>query len=155
MPYQINWYQRRLSNVYIRSVMMNFVDRWMSDRPLGEDPNEDPKTGNILYSRLRTEMAHLNSHLFQLQKHTTAECSCGHPVENVRHFVLSCPNYSAQRIQLVLNISKIIGIDFCDLSPTYQLHLLLHGGTMDDEGGCALAYHFQNFVISSHRFAHL
>ena len=88
------------------------------------------KTGNILHSRLRTEMTHLNSHLFQLQKHTTAECSCGHPVENVPDFVLSCPNYSAQRIQLVLNIFKIIVIDFCDLSPTYQLHLLLHGGTI-------------------------
>ena len=110
------------------------------------------KTGNILHSRLRTEMTHLNSHLFQLQKHTTAECSCGHPVENVRHFILSCPNYSAHRIQLVENISKIIGIDFNDLSPTYQLHLLLHGGTMDDEGGCALAYHFQNFVIFVHKF---
>ena len=70
-------------------------------------------------------------------------------------FILSCPNYSAHRIELVQNISKIIGIDFSDMSPTYQLHLLLHGGTMDDEGGCALAYHFQKFVISSHRFAHL
>ena len=113
------------------------------------------KIGNLLHTRLRTEMSHLNSHLFQIQKHTTAKCSCGHPIENVRHYILYCPNYINERIKLNDNISEILGIDFTELLPIQQLHLILHGETLDEGGGRAVAYHFQKFIINSHRFTQL
>ena len=113
------------------------------------------KIGNLLHTRLRTEMSHLNSHLFQIQKHTTAKCSCGHPIENVRHYILYCPNYINERIKHNDNISEILGIDFTELLPIQQLHLILHGETLDEGGGRAVAYHFQKFIINSHRFTQL
>ena len=110
------------------------------------------KIGNVLHTRLRMEMSHLNSHLFQIHKHTTTECSCGHPVENVRHFILFCKNYAHQRCTLFQNISNTLKIAFETLTPTHKLSILLHGESLDSEGGCKVAFHFQNFILSSHRF---
>ena len=105
-----------------------------------------------MHTRLRTEMSHLNSHLFQIQKHTTAKCSCGHPIENVRHYIVYCPNYINERIKLNDNISQILGIDFTELLPIQQLHLILDGETLDEGGGRSVAYHFQKCIINLHRF---
>ena len=113
------------------------------------------KLGNILHTRLRTEMSNLNSHLFQIQKFITSECSCGSPVENVRHYVLFCSNYDNQRHRLFRSISLITGIEFNGLSSEQQLRLLLHGESLDGGCGPAVAYEFQNFIINSHRFNHI
>ena len=108
--------------------------------------------GNILHTRLRTEMSLLNSHLFRIHKHETPECSCGHGTENIRHFILSCPKYDPQRNVLFQKISRIIGANFSSMSPPLQLRMLLHGDSLGGEGGCAVAYHFQIFLLNSGRF---
>ena len=113
------------------------------------------KMGNILHTRLRTEMSHLNSHLFQIHKHDTSECSCGHLVENARHFILYCPNYVPKRHELAQNISQALDIDFLSLPPLIQLRILIHGDTLGSEDGRAVACHFQNFLFNSHRFTNI
>jgi len=110
------------------------------------------KTGNTLHTRLRTEMSHLNSHLFQINKCPSPECSCGHPVENNRHFILSCQNHSPQRDELFLNASRILGTDFNHYMSALQLRILINGESFGSEGGRAMAYHFQNFLLNSNRF---
>ena len=113
------------------------------------------KTGNIFHTRLRTQMSNLNSHLFEIQKLETPECACGYRTENLHHFILSCPKYELQRNDLFRNISQIIGEDLNRMSPSLLLRLLLHGDSLSDEGGCEVAYHFQNFLIQSHRFIYV
>ena len=113
------------------------------------------KTGNIFHARLRTEMSNLNSHLFQINKHVTTECSCGHRTENVHHYILSCPNYDIQRTELFHKISQTLNVNFGIMSPSLQLRMLLHGDSLGGGDGCAVACHFQNFLINSHRFVAL
>ena len=112
------------------------------------------KMGNIFHSRLRMQMSQLNSHLFQIQRHDTPECACGFETENIHHFILACPNYNLQREELYRDMLQIFGENFGQMSTTRLLRVLLHG---DDLGGgdCrAVAQHFQNFLLRSHRFTY-
>ena len=110
------------------------------------------KTGNVLHTRLRIEMSQLNSHLFQIQRHDTPECSCGYKTESVTHFIFTCPNYSLQREELFGCIREIIGESFARMSPLLKLRLILQGDGLGGEDGCAVAYHFQKFLVRSRRF---
>ena len=110
------------------------------------------KTGNILHTRLRTEMSYLNSHRFQINKTDTPECCCGYPKEDVRHYVLFCPNYDIQRQELNQNVSRILGDNFTNYLPDLQLKILIHGDTLSGEGGREMARYFQNFLTKTNRF---
>ena len=103
------------------------------------------KFGNILHTRLRTQMSHSNSHRFLVNTHTTPECSCGYRVENVSHFALVCPNFQRQRHQLFRNISQTLNIDFSMIPPEVKLNLFIHGKNLDGIDGHVVAHHFQNF----------
>lgn len=109
------------------------------------------KMGNTLHTRIRTGMTHLNSHRFQIQRSETAMCACGHSSENVRHFILDCPLYRPQRLVMYQDISYILGIEFKEVSPKQKLNILINGETLDDESGCAVARHFQKFLVKSNR----
>ena len=111
------------------------------------------KTGNIIHTRLRTGMSCLNCHLFRINKIATPECSCGHAVEDVRHFILFCKKIISQRNVLFQNISQVLGVNFSTLTPKSQLNLLIHGESLDVEDGHKIAHHFQIFLLNSKRFA--
>ena len=110
------------------------------------------KEGNILHTRIRIGMSSLNSHFFQINRSPTPECSCGHSVEDVFHFILFCTNYLTQRQILYHNISQILGTNFNDLTPPDKLRLLVHGESLDSGEGRRVAHHFQIFLLNSHRF---
>lgn len=110
------------------------------------------KIGNVLHSRLRMDMTHLNSHLFIVQKVDSPACQCGHQNENVPHFVLSCPNFTDLRNVLYERISLAININLRTLSRSAQLDILLHGANLGGLDGSAVAHHFQNYVLNSRRF---
>jgi len=78
---------------------------WSLDRAL---PGAHTKG---LYDRLTSEEAavlvqartghcHLNKCLFQLKKTDSPQCSCGADEESVRHVILACPLWEAQRREL-------------------------------------------------------
>lgn len=113
------------------------------------------KTGNILHTRLRTGMSHLNSHMFQIQKHNSAVCSCGHATENEKHFILSCPNYAQQRDELFRNIMQALHISLNDLQTSVKLQTLLSGYNLEDEDGRVVAHYFQKFIFDTQRFNNL
>ena len=58
------------------------------------------------------EMAQLNSHLFQIQKHDTPACSCGFKTENVNHFIVTCPNYNLHREEFFRSMLQVSGGNF-------------------------------------------
>ena len=141
----------------IRSLSHSSFKRAISERLGAPRPpiyyEVGSKIGNVLHTRLRNEMSHLNSHLFKINKIETPECSCGHKTENTHHFLLSCPNYVEQRGALFREISRITGEEFCNIAPTLQLRMLLHGDGLGGGDGGAVAYYFQIFLLSSGRFA--
>ena len=111
------------------------------------------KTGNIIHTRLRTEMSCLNSHRFQINKADSPECSCGHFKEDVRHYVIFCRNYDAQRKTLFDNASRILGENFANYSPDQKLNILIHGDRLSGEGSREMAYAFQKFLTKTNRFS--
>ena len=111
------------------------------------------KTQNILHTRLRTDMSHLNAHLFKIQKVETPACSCGHPVENTSHFVLACPKYNSQRHTLLNFLSNTLNCNFTSKPKPIQLQILLHGTNLSSGDGRVVARHFQNYLQHSLRFS--
>ena len=110
------------------------------------------KTSNILHTRLRTGMSQLNAHLYQTQKSDSPACSCGHPQENVSHFILTCPLNTCHRNELFGKISQTLQCNFTHKSTPIQLELLLHGTNLSDGVGRAVARHFQNYLHNTLRF---
>ena len=110
------------------------------------------KEGNILHTRIRNGMTHLNSHLYRIQKCPTPACSCGYPDESPRHFILSCPNYNTIRTELIDNVTRIIGTSFNNQTKSQQLLTLNHGTNLCGADGREVARLFQKFLIDSHRF---
>ena len=94
----------------------------------------------------------LNSHQFQINKIDSPECSCGHIKEDIRHYVLFCPNYDAQRNELYQNASLILGTNFGDYPTDSKLNILIHGDTLRSEDDQRMAFHFQKFLLRSKRF---
>ena len=112
------------------------------------------KTNDIIHARLRMNMSELNSHLFAVQKTPSPGCRCGHHTENIKHFIFFCPNYTIQRNDMYTQISAII-FDFQNKPISEQFHILLHGTGLSGDGGRAVAFHFQKFLIDSRRFKNL
>ena len=53
---------------------------------------------------------------------------------------------------LFQKISNILNIAFEISTSTHKLNILPHGESLDSEGGCKVAFHFQNFILSSQSF---
>ena len=65
--------------------------------------------GIKLLTRLQLGLSHLSEHKFKhgLQDTLNPLCSCGKEVETTFHFLLSCPNYSDERLTLLSKIRNI------------------------------------------------
>ena len=104
------------------------------------------KIGNSLHTQIRTGTLPLNAYLYQIQKSESPVCPCGYRTENVKHFILNCPLHQNIRHVLFSNVSETLGTD-CSLLPTTRLtDLLLHGTSLDPEGGRRVAECFQSYV---------
>ena len=98
-------------------------------------------------------MTQLNEHMYRIQKTNSPRCSCGHPQENVKHFIFHCSRYNRQREELYNNIHDILNHDIRQQSKTSQLDILLHGSGLGGVGGRLVAEHFKKFLQLSGRFA--
>ena len=65
--------------------------------------------GVKLLTRLRLALSHLREHKFKhgFQDTLNPLCSCGKEVETTFHFLLSCPNYSDERLTLLSKIRNM------------------------------------------------
>ena len=65
--------------------------------------------GVKLLTRLQLGLSHLQKHKFKHSFQDTLNplCSCAKEVETAFHFLLSCPNYSAERLTLLRIIKNI------------------------------------------------
>lgn len=107
------------------------------------------KQGNVLHTRLRLGLSTLNADLFRVNssKTDTPSCKCGHPREDVKHFVLQCPLYADHRFALFSNLNAL------SISTSHSLlTCLISGNGLTDEAGPEVANIFQQFILNTRRF---
>ena len=109
------------------------------------------KTGNTHHTRLRVGQSHLNAHMFQIQHTSSPACTCGHIHEDTAHYILWCPLYTHQRLQLFTKMREIIP-EFESLSPSSKLNTLLFGTNLTKTEGILAAYHLQMYISLTQRF---
>ena len=90
--------------------------------------------GNTLHTRLRLDSTSLNAHLFQIQKASSPSCECGHPNENVVHFVLKCHRFDTLRSELFNQITSIVPGSPRLTNPN-KLKMFLHGNNLNTDNG--------------------
>ena len=110
------------------------------------------KHGNILHTRLRIGMSHLNAHLYPQQLSESPECLCGSSSESVQHFVLICPLYQNPRDSLFQSLSIHLQINVTTLPSSELLSLRLNGPIPPSGSDRAVAHLFQNFLSQTGRF---
>ena len=66
----------------------------------------DNPVGVNLLTRLRLQLSCLNEHKFR-HGCISPMCSCNTEIESKEHFLLRCPFYSSQRLELFDNLNKI------------------------------------------------
>ena len=80
--------------------------------------------GVNLLTRLRLQLSCLNEHKFR-HGFISPMCSYNTEIESKEHFLLQCPFYSSQRLELFDNLNKI-NSSFFRLSAKDQVHILLY-----------------------------
>ena len=108
-------------------------------------------SSNVLHTRLRTDISHLNAHMYKIQKSGTPACSCGYPQENTAHYALTCPRYTSNRTVLFENVSNTLQYDFSQKSRSIQLQVPLDGTNLSGGDGRAVACHIQNYLQNTLR----
>ena len=111
------------------------------------------KTENILHTRLRLGMSHLNAHLFKIHSSQTdtPNCNCAPVPETVQHFLLACPRYNSARTELELSLRSLIS-DYDKLNANKKLKTLLYGKNLNNKTGLAVAVAVQNYIKHTRRF---
>ena len=110
------------------------------------------KHGNILHTRLRIGMSHLNAHLYPQQLSESPECRCGSPSETIQHFVLNCPLYHNSRDILFQSLSIHLQFNVATIHSSELLNLLLNGPSPQSGSDRVVARLFQNFLSETGRF---
>lgn len=112
----------------------------------------------IQHTRLRLNASPLKYHLFRKNIILSAECQCGHPREDSKHYLLACPVYTNQRKEMLQLATNILAPG---LNPNLMIHIasdrlitILLEGTpeLDIDTNVLLFKSVQNFILHSKRF---
>ena len=107
---------------------------------------------NRLHTRLRLGMSDLHAHQYKILKTTSPHCSCGHPLENTKHYLLKCIHHQQHRAHMVRSITHIIQTDFSSLPEAIQLDVLLNGKDLTATEAIKVAEEFHRFLLKTKRF---
>mgnify|MGYP002259906745 FL=1 len=113
---------------------------------------------NICHTQLRLGCSQLNSHLYKVNIIPSPDCACSFQSEDIHHFFLSCPHFSAHRRHLLDTVCRILApgvnpkliIHLCgDLLVTYFLH---GNDNLSHEDNIIIFESVQNYIALSRRF---
>ena len=107
------------------------------------------------HTRLRLGLSGLHGHLYRyniIQDGTCPNCYLGQ--EDTKHYVLHCPFYNIQRINLLEHLVETIPFEALSLlNDNALIHGLLHGFEFMSFTGNKTVFHlFQSFIKMTHRF---
>lgn len=105
---------------------------------------------NILHTRLRLKNPNLNAYLFRTGRSAVSSCECGFRSETVKHFILECPLYAAQRDRLLADIRDLLAPG----THPNMLDLLTEGSDeLATDTNMSICNAVQYFIISTGRFS--
>jgi hypothetical protein len=114
----------------------------------------------INQTRLRLGLSALSSHRHQYKHIPNPKCpTCDAPKEDLVHYFLTCPTYSAQRKNFLLDICDILYINKIDIDfrkrlfRTFLVDIVLNGSSvLTKPENESIMYITQTFIRESHRF---
>ena len=98
----------------------------------------------IIHTRLRLGRSQLNAHLFKIGVLESPDCRCGHGIEDVWHYIFSCPRYTVHRDHLHNSVTPYAA---------FTLETVLYGATgcnFDDNKAIFLSV--QDYILNTQRF---
>ena len=105
---------------------------------------EGERREQILHCRLRVGNADLNENLFNKNLTPSSRCQCGDPSESTPHYLLICPLYDDQRLEMLLSIDPEMNI---------STYVLLNGSDeLSIEENKALMRIVQKYIKDTKRF---
>ena len=112
------------------------------------------RRASVDHTRLRLGFSCLREYLFKINRCASPVYECGLDSESVKHFLLFCPRYAAQRNVLLTCAASILGETWSSSSDASKLIFLWHGvHSVNYDINCALFREVQNFITSSNRFS--
>ena len=97
----------------------------------------------VLHARLRHQCSQLNADLFRINVVDNPQCRCNAPFEDVIHYLLECPLYLNERVQMFENIQET----------DQNFEILLFGNDdYTDEMNLFIFDKVRNFIKHSKRF---
>ena len=83
-------------------------------------------------------------------------CECSFDSESVKHFILYCLRYAAQRDVLITSGANVLDETWSSSSKARNVNFLLYGvESVNYDVNCALFHEVQSFIINTNRFASL
>ena len=107
----------------------------------------------VLHTRLRLGHCALNSYLYLINCSDSPSCKCNAYKEDVQHYLLFCPIFSAQRNTLLASVELTAGTVWNTLSSAEKIDFLLNGNRRFsfDENSVIFAA-VREFIKQSKRF---
>ena len=104
------------------------------------------RTNSILHARMRMLCSPLADHLYsQIHVIDSPQCQCGFARENNKHYLLQCPLYDVERMEMVTKLTEI------NFQPT--VNNLLFGNNDYSESKNETAFSIiHKFIKSTRRF---
>ena len=112
------------------------------------------RRASVDHTRLRLGFSCLREYLFKINRCASPVCECSLDSESVKHFLLFCPRYAAQRNVLLTSAASILSETWSSSSNASKLAFLLHGvNSLNYDINCALFREVQSLITSTNRFS--
>lgn len=112
--------------------------------------NHGQRKENILICQLRNSKSQLNLDLYNDHLSDSPVCSCGDPEESSDHFLLKCPNYTKQRLELISSLQLYPTI--YETISISSRDLLCGNSSLNLEDNQLLVNCVMNYITNSGRF---
>ena len=108
------------------------------------------RRGSVLHTRLRLGCCALNDYLYSINCCNSPLCACGVESESVKHYLLSCPRFAAQRIKLLTSAAQVFGQSWLLSGDNEKVKCMLKGSIqLSYEENCMLFGIVQRYILDT------
>ena len=112
------------------------------------------RKASVFHTRLRLGHCALNGYLYSINCCNSPMCVCGLERETVKHYLLSCPRFAAQRTNLLTSAAQVCGQEWQVGSDNEKVTFMLKGSTqLSYKENCALSSIVQRYILDTCRFS--
>ena len=96
----------------------------------------------------------LNDYLYSINCCYSPLCACGLESQSVKHYLLSCPHFAAQRIKLLTSAAQVCGQSWLVSGDNEKVKCMLKGSIqLSYEENCMLFGIVQRYILDTCRFS--